>query len=279
MNKVPCLTLNNGVSIPQLGYGVFEVPPEEAQGAVEAALGVGYRHIDTAAAYYNEAGVGAAIRASGIRREDIFVTTKLRNGDQGFEQTLSAFASSNRALGLDFVDLYLIHWPVPTQDRYIPSWKALEKLYDEGAVRAIGVSNFLRPHLDRLLSTADVVPAVNQIEVHPTFQQDDLTRHVGMFGVAVEAYSPLGRGADLRSSAVLDLARRHGVSPAQIILRWHVQRGGIAIPKSVRLDRMRANFDIFNFELTNEDLRLLSSLEGGVRVGGDPSIFDRSQIR
>ena len=221
-NNIPAVTLNNGVQIPQLGFGVFQVPQEETQRIVEDALEAGYRHIDTAAAYRNEAGVGAAIAASGIPREDIFVTTKLRNGEQGTAH--AAFQNSRTALGLDYVDLYLIHWPVPSQGLFTEAWKTMEKLYTGGEIRAIGVSNFLPDHLDTLLKASDVVPAVNQIEIHPTFQQQDLTAKSRSLGIAVEAYSPLGQGGDLGAATVQSLAARYGATPAQIVLAWHLAK-------------------------------------------------------
>src|SRR5215207_5470958 len=236
---VPELALNNGVTIPQLGFGVFQVPPEDTQRVVEDALEAGYRHIDTAAAYRNEAGVGAAIAASGIPREELFITTKLRNGEQG--KAAEAFENSRKALGLDVVDLYLIHWPVPSQGLFTEAWKAMEKLYDAGQIRSIGVSNFLPEHLDTLLREAETVPAVNQIELHPTFQQQDLVAKSRSLGIAVEAYSPLGQGADLNDGAVMSLAEKYGATPAQIVLAWHLAEGNIVIPKSANSARMREN--------------------------------------
>src|SRR5665811_798548 len=228
---VPYLRLNNGVTIPQLGFGVFQVPPEQTQHVVEDALEAGYRHIDTAAGYGNESGVGAAIAASGIPREELFITTKLRNGEQG--TAAEAFEASRQALGLDFIDLYLIHWPVPSQALFVDAWRALEKIYAAGGARAIGVSNFLQDHLDTLLAETTVVPAVNQIELHPTFQQTALSAMSRAHGIAVEAYSPLGRGADLNAAAVTALAQKRGATPAQIVLAWHLGVGNIAIPKTM----------------------------------------------
>jgi diketogulonate reductase-like aldo/keto reductase len=228
---VPAITLNNGVSIPQVGLGVFEVPDEGTQANVEKALELGYRHVDTAAAYYNEVGVGAGLRASGLPREDVFVTTKVRNGDQGFDHALRAFEDSRRELGVDYVDLYLIHWPVPSKGLYVETWRAFEKLLSEGAVRAIGVSNFLPEHLDRLVAETDVVPAVNQIEVHPRFQQAAVQERCREHGIVVEAYSPLGRGAGLEAPGVVCLAAPVGVSPAQVVLRLAVEEGIFGLPK------------------------------------------------
>lgn len=281
LTSSPSLSLSGGVEIPQVGLGVFQVPDDGTQANVEQALELGYRHVDTAAAYYNEAGVGAALRASGLPREDVFVTTKLRNGDQGYEQALRAFEDSRRALGVDQVDLYLIHWPVPARDLYVETWRAFEKLLAEGAVRAIGVSNFLVEHLDRLVAEADVVPAVNQIEVHPTFQQAALQQRCRELGVAVEAYSPLGRGGDLEAAAVVAAATDLGVTPAQVVLRWAVQQGRIVIPKSMSAERQATNLDVFSFELTPEQMAAIDALESGVegRTGADPATASFTQFR
>ncbi len=276
---MPSIELNNGVLIPQVGYGVFQVPEDGTQRAVEQALEAGYRHIDTAAAYYNEAGVGAALRASGLPREDVFVTTKLRNGDQGADSTLRAFEASRTALGLDVVDLYLVHWPYPSADRYIETWRSFEKLYAEGAVRAIGVSNFLPPFLERLLAETDVVPAVNQIEIHPSFQQVDTQTASRAAGVAVQAYSPLGQGKDLHAPAVTEVAERLGVTPGQVVLRWHLQQGTIIIPKSVTPERIASNIDLFSFELTEQDMAAISALDSDERIGADPATADFTQVR
>jgi 2,5-diketo-D-gluconate reductase A len=277
--NIPTITLNNGVEIPQVGFGVFQVPEDTTQQVVEAALEAGYRHIDTAAAYYNEAGVGAALRAAGLPREQVFVTTKLRNADQGYDSALSAFESSRKALGLDVVDLYLIHWPVPAKDLYVETWRALEKLLAEGAVRAIGVSNFLPEHLSRLVAESETVPAVNQIEIHPTFQQPATQRAAREAGVAVEAYSPLGQGRDLEDDAVTRIAAEHGVTPGQVVLRWHVQQGRIVIPKSVTPERIAANIDLFSFALDDDELAAIDRLDSAARIGGDPAVFAFSQAR
>jgi 2,5-diketo-D-gluconate reductase A len=273
---IPTVTLNNGVEIPQIGFGVFQVPPDETQRIVEDALEAGYRHIDTAAAYRNEAGVGAAIAASGIPRDEIFITTKLRNGEQG--NAHEAFQNSRKALGVDFVDLYLIHWPVPSQGLFAEAWKSMEKLYANSVVRAIGVSNFLGEHLDALLQAADVVPAVNQFEIHPTFQQKELAAKCRSLGIAVEAYSPLGQGADLNAAAVKSLAAKYGATPAQIVLAWHVASGIIAIPKSSTTGRMRENADAVAITLTPADLAAITQLESGARIGSDPAIASHSQL-
>ncbi|MFE5309394.1 aldo/keto reductase [Isoptericola sp. NPDC056605] len=280
-SPVPSLPLSGDVEIPQVGLGVFQVPDDGTQANVEQALELGYRHVDTAAGYYNEAGVGAALRASGLPREDVFVTTKLRNGDQGHEQALRAFEDSRRALGVDQVDLYLIHWPVPSKDLYVETWRAFEKLLAEGAVRAIGVSNFLVEHLDRLVAETDVVPAVNQVEVHPTFQQAAVQQRCRDLGVAVEAYSPLGRGADLDAPAVVAAATELGVTPAQVVLRWAVQQGRIVIPKSLSAERQATNLDVFSFELSAAQVASIDALESGVegRTGADPVTASFTQFR
>jgi 2,5-diketo-D-gluconate reductase A len=275
----PRVVLNNGVEIPQVGFGVFQIPADGAQEAVEAALAAGYRHIDTAAAYNNEAGVGAGIAASGIPRDEIFVTTKLRNGHQGTDSVVREFDGSRAALGLDVIDLYLIHWPSPARDLYIDSWKTMEKLYADGHARAIGVSNFLKPHLDRLLAETDVVPAVNQIEIHPTFQQRDVVAQGRSAGIAPEAYSPLGQGTYLDEPAVTRIAEANGVTPAQVVLRWHLQNGTIVIPKTATPSRMTENLDLFGFELSAEDVASIDALDAGGRIGGDPMTAEWTQIR
>lgn len=270
------LVLNNGVAIPQVGFGVFQVPAEETQRIVEEALEAGYRHIDTAAAYRNEAGVCAAIAVSGIPREELFITTKLRNGEQG--SAAEAFENSRKSLGLDVVDLYLIHWPVPSQGLFTQAWKVMERLYSDGLIRAIGVSNFLEDHLDTLLADGGVVPAVNQIELHPTFQQSALAAKSRSHGIAVEAYSPLGQGADLSAEAVTALAEDKGATPAQIILAWHLAAGTIVIPKSSTPARMRENLAAANISLTAADLESINALDAGTRVGGDPAVAAHSQF-
>ena len=273
---VPNITLNNGVEIPQLGFGVFQVPPEETQRIVEDALEAGYRHIDTAAAYRNEAAVGAAIAATGIPREDIFITTKLRNGEQGMAR--EAFRNSCRELGVDYVDLYLIHWPVPSRNLFPEAWKAMETLHADGEIRAIGVSNFLADHLDTLLQSADVVPAVNQFELHPTFQQSELAAKSRSLGIAVEAYSPLGQGADLNAEPVAAAAEKYGVSPAQVVLAWHLSHGTIVIPKSANSARMRDNLAAAGVVLTTEEISGITALESGARIGSDPAVAAHSQM-
>ena len=271
---VPSVTLNNGVRIPQVGYGVFQVPPEETQRAVETALEAGYRHIDTAAGYANEEGVGAALRAVGLPREEVFVTTKVRNDDHGYDATLAAFDVSRRTLGLDVVDLYLVHWPLPHTGDYVGTWRALEKIHADGGARAIGVSNFLPEHLERLRAETDVVPAVNQVEVHPGFQNREVTAASQAAGIAVEAYSPLGRGAALGKAAVTRAAEQLSVTPAQVVLRWHVQHGRVVIPKSVTPERIRSNIEVFGFALDEDQMAAIDALEAGERTGGDPATMD-----
>lgn len=273
---MPDIALNNGVTIPQLGFGVFQVPPEDTQRIVEDALAAGYRHIDTAAAYRNEAGVGAAIAASGIPREELFITTKLRNGDQG--RAKDAFQDSLKALGLDYVDLYLIHWPVPSQELYVQAWKEMEQLYATKESRAIGISNFLADHVDTLLESADVVPAVNQIEVHPSYQQAELAAKCRALGIAIEAYSPLGQGGDLNGNAVTAVAHSHDATTAQVVLAWHLAAGTIVIPKSANSARMRENFAATSLTLTDDELASITALERGARIGADPAIAAFSQL-
>lgn len=273
------VALRGGVSIPQIGLGVFQVPSQEAQPVVERALEVGYRHIDTATAYVNEPGVGAAVRGSGLPREEVFVTSKLRNGDQGYDQALRAYDATCERLGLDALDLYLIHWPNPSAGLWQDSWRALERLRDEGRVRAVGVSNFLVEHLEELAGFADQMPAVNQIELHPTFQQADVVAACDAYNVAVEAYSPLGQGADLADPRVTEIAQDLGASPAQVILRWHLEKGHVVIPKSVSVQRLRANAALEGVVLHPEQVAAIDALEAGNRVGGDPRTFSLSQIR
>ncbi|MGW0931698.1 aldo/keto reductase [Streptomyces sp. NPDC002644] len=272
--SVPTVTLNNGVTVPQLGFGVFQVPDEETTAAVTAALEAGYRSIDTAAIYGNEAGVGKALAASGIAREELFVTTKLWNTDQGYDATLRAFDESLAKLGLDHVDLYLIHWPTPARDLYLDTWRAFERLAADGRIRAAGVSNFQPAHLRRLLDHSSLVPAVNQVELHPGLQQAELRAVHAELGIATEAWSPLAQGAVLEDEAVVTLARRYDRSPAQIVLRWHLQLGNIVIPKSVTPARIAENIDVLGFTLTEEEMASLAALDRGLRTGPDPDTFN-----
>lgn len=269
---VPTITLNDGAKIPQLGFGVFLVDPNEAERIVSDALEVGYRHIDTAAIYGNEEGVGRAIAASGIPRDELFVTTKLFNSDQGTQSAYDAIALSLEKLGLEQVNLYLIHWPSPAKDLYVESWRALEKIRDNGQTRTIGVSNFMVPHLERLIAETDTVPAVNQIELHPYHQQPEVTAFGAEHGIHTEAWGPLGQGKYplLELPEITTIAAAHGKSAAQVVLRWHLQEGHIVFPKSNRRERMAENFALFDFELGADEQASITALERGGRVGGDP---------
>jgi 2,5-diketo-D-gluconate reductase A len=271
-NSVPHIELNSGHSIPQLGFGVFLVDPSDTQRVVEDALEVGYRHLDTATGYNNETQVGAAIKASGIPREEIFVTTKLLNDDHKAGDAAGAFSRSLDMLGLDYLDLYLIHWPMPKNERFVETWRQFETFKSEGRARSIGVSNFLVPHLETLLAATDVVPDVNQVELHPVFQQRELREFQATHGIRTEAWGPLGQGKyDLFTMpAVTDVATAHDVTPAQVVLRWHIQTGNIVIPKSTRRERMAENFDIFGFELSAHEMAAIDALDENRRVGGHP---------
>ncbi|MFK0024469.1 aldo/keto reductase [Streptomyces sp. NPDC090798] len=261
--------------MPQLGFGVWQVPDDEAEQAVATALESGYRSIDTAAIYGNEEGTGKAIAASGIPREDLFVTTKLWNSDQGYDSTLRAFDTSLEKLGLDYLDLYLIHWPLPSRGKYIDTYKAFEKLYTDGRVKAIGVSNFYPEHLEKLIEATSVVPAVNQIELHPHLQQHAAREYHAEQGIATEAWSPLGSGKGLLEvPAIVAIAQKHNRTPAQIVLRWHIQLGNIVIPKSVTPSRIKENIDVFDFSLDAEDIAAISALNEDRRLGPDPATFD-----
>jgi 2,5-diketo-D-gluconate reductase A len=271
--SIPTVTLHDGVEIPQLGFGVFQVPPKETQTAVEEALDAGYRHIDTAAAYRNEAGVGAAIAASGIPRDEIFVTTKLWNSEQGYDSTLAACEKSLERLGTDHFDLYLIHWPVPTEDRFLETWRAFEKISEQGQSRSIGVSNFRIEDLERIEREAEMLPTVNQVELHPKLQQAELRSWHQEHDVATEAWSPLAQGAVLDDETIATIAAHHEKTPAQTILRWHLQIGNVVIPKSVTPERVRENFDLFDFELSEDDLAAIARLDAGERIGPDPATF------
>ncbi len=269
---VPSLPLNSGHSIPKLGLGVWAVDASDTQRVVEEALELGYRHIDTAAAYGNEEGVGKAVAASGLPRDEVFVTTKLPNHEHGTDVVRDSFRSSLDRLGLDSVDLYLIHWPVPSSNRYVETWQTFEELGAEGLVRSIGVSNFLPEHLERLLTETDTVPAVNQIELHPIFQQRDVVEYSRSKGIEIEGWSPLGAGRyDLAAMPpIAAAAEAHGKTPAQVVLRWHLQRDVIVFPKSSHAERLRQNFELFDFELTEEQLTAIDALDRNERIGGDP---------
>jgi 2,5-diketo-D-gluconate reductase A len=273
--QVPTIDLGGGVAIPQLGFGVFQVPPQDTEEVVLRALEVGYRHIDTAAAYRNEAGVGRAVTRFGLPREEVFITTKLWNADHGHDSTIQAFAASAERLQMDYVDLYLIHWPVPKADRYVETFQAFKELKDAGRVRAIGVSNFKEAHLRRVVDGTGETPAVNQIELHPYLQQEELRLVHDELGIVTEAWSPLAQGAVLDDPVITRIAEAHGRTPAQVVLRWHLQIGNVVIPKSVTPARMKENFDVFDFELTSEDLDAIHDLDKGEagRTGPDPDEF------
>ncbi len=271
---VAAIKLNDGNSIPQLGFGVWRITDEEAVASVSTALETGYRHIDTAAIYKNEEGVGRAIRDSGIARKDIFLTTKVWNDDQGYDATLKAFDASASRLGTDYFDLYLIHWPMPNKDLFPATWKALIKLREEGRVKSIGVSNFRTADLRRLERESDIVPAVNQIELHPYFQQDELRQYHQQHNIATEAWSPLGQGKILDNPVLKTIAEKHNKSVAQIILRWHLDIGNIIIPKSVTPERIRENFAVTDFKLSGTEhdaINKLDAVDG--RIGPDPTTF------
>ncbi|MFE3590556.1 aldo/keto reductase [Streptomyces niveus] len=278
MSKVPSLTLNNGVEMPQLGFGVWQVPDDEAARAVGTALEAGYRSIDTAAIYGNEEGTGKAIGASGIARDELFVTTKLWNSKQEpwtRDRVLRAFDKSLSRLALDHVDLYLIHWPRAVRTDYLTIWRAFEEIAESGRARAVGVSNFQPAHLRRLLDETSLVPAVNQVELHPQFQQSEVRAVNAEHGIVTEAWSPLGSGKGLLEvPTVLAVARKHERTAAQIVLRWHLQLGNVVIPKSVTPSRIVENFDVFGFELDPEDLAALAALDSGTRLGDDPDAYD-----
>ncbi|MYW02868.1 aldo/keto reductase [Streptomyces sp. SID3343] len=275
MSDVPEVILNNDVRIPQLGFGVWQVPNEGAAAAVTSALESGYRLVDTAGAYGNEEGVGAAIAASGIARDELFVTTKLWNREQGHDRALRAFDASLERLGLDHVDLYLIHWPVPKADKYVETWRALGKLYAEGRVRAIGVSNFRPAHLTRLIEETGLVPALNQIELHPHLPQLASRAFHAEHAIVTEAWSPLAQGGELlRDATVVTIADRLERTPAQVVLRWHIQLGNVVIPKSVTPARIAQNIEVFDFVLDEDDLAALATLETGERTGPDPDTFN-----
>ncbi|AJE43295.1 aldo/keto reductase [Streptomyces nodosus] len=275
--KVPPTILNNGVEMPQLGFGVWQVPDAEAERAVATALEAGYRSIDTAAIYGNEEGVGRAVSASGIAREDLFITTKLWNSDQGYDSTMRAFDASLEKLGLEYVDLYLIHWPVPSRGDFVETYQAFEKIYADGRAKAIGVSNFLPEHLETLIAQTSVIPAVNQIELHPHLQQLAAREFHAEQGIATEAWSPLGQGKGLLEvPAIVAIGQKHNRTPAQIVLRWHIQLGTIVIPKSVTPSRIKENIEVFDFSLDTEDMAAISALNEDRRIGPDPATFDPS---
>lgn len=265
------ITLNDGVIMPQVGFGVWQVNDDDAQPAVEKALEVGYRNIDSAAVYKNEAGVGRAILASGLARVDFFVTTKLWNDDQGTDKTFAAFEKSVDLLGLDFVDLYLIHWASPKRGLYKEAWETLMKIQESGRARSIGVSNFAIDHLEVLAGATGVVPAVNQIELHPFLQQRELQEYNTAHGIVTEAWSPLAQGKSLDNEILLGLAAKHDKTVAQVVIRWHMQSDRLVIPKSTTPHRIKENFGVFDFELDADDMTLIATLDSGTRLGPDPS--------
>ncbi len=274
MSDIPTVTLNNGLDIPQLGFGVFQIPPEQTKEATLTALETGYRHIDTAQMYGNEKQVGAAVAASGLNRGDIFVTSKLNNSFHARDEALAAFDRSLADLGFDYLDLFLIHWPLPQVGDFVETWQAMEEIYRSGRARSIGVSNFQPHHLRRLLQDSTVVPAVNQIEVHPYLTQDALRAFDAEHGIATEAWSPIAQGKVLDDPVITRIARAHERTPAQVTLRWHLQRGDIIFPKSITPARVRENFEVFDFELPALDMLELSELNRDERIGPDPDTFN-----
>lgn len=265
------LSLHDGARIPQVGLGVWQTPDNEAAPAVKAALDAGYRHVDTAAVYENEQGVGEGIRQSGLPRSDIFLTTKLWNTDQGYEQTLKAFEASLKRLGTDYVDLYLIHWPSAHRGLFVDTWKALVTLKEEGRAKSIGVSNFYPEHIEKIVAETGVVPVINQIELHPDFQQRETRAFHEKHKIATQSWSPLGQGKLLGHPVIAEIAQKLGRTPAQVIIRWHIENGLVVIPKSVTPSRIVENFKVFDFKLSAEDLDRLNVLDdAGARIGPDP---------
>ena len=273
--QVPRVPLAGGVEIPQLGFGVFQIPPDETAEAPMRAVDTGYRHVDTASAYRNEAGVGQAFRASGLDRDEVFITTKCFNTQQGYEEAKHALRESLDRLDLDFVDLYLIHWPVPAHDRYVETWKAFIEAQEQGLVRAIGVSNFQPAHLRRLADETGVTPVVNQVELHPRFQQPGLRREHEELGIVTEAWSPLAQGAVLDDPVITRIAEAHERTPGQVVLRWHIQLGNVVFPKSATPERIEENFRIFDFHLSESEMEEMEALDAGERNGPDPDTFVR----
>jgi 2,5-diketo-D-gluconate reductase A len=274
MTAVPSIALNNGTEIPQLGFGVFQIEPERTKDATLAALEVGYRHIDTAEMYGNEKEVGEAVRASGIDRGEIFVTSKLNNSFHAYDAALGAFDGTLKALDIDYLDLFLVHWPLPGVGDFVETWKAMEKMYESGRVRAIGVSNFQPHHLRRVAQEATVTPAVNQVEIHPYLANEEVRAYDAEHGIATEAWSPIAQGKVLDDPTIVRIAENLGRTPAQVTLRWHVQRGDIVFPKSVTRERVEENFAIFDFELSGTDMTDITGLDRGERTGPDPDTFN-----
>lgn len=270
MASIPQLTLNDGNTIPQLGFGVYKIPEAETADAVLAALDAGYRHIDTAAFYENERGVGEGVRRSGLDRSEVFVTSKVWWTENGYDSTLRSFDASLERLGFDTIDLFLIHWPAPASDRYVETWRALERVRDEGRARSIGVANFHIHHLERLARETETVPAVNQVELHPWLPQAEVRAYDAAHGIVTEAWSPLARGRVLGDETLDRLAAKHAVTPAQVVIRWQLQLANVVIPKSTSPERIRSNLDVFGFELDADDLAAIATLESGERTGKDP---------
>ena len=275
MTAVPTVLLNNGVEIPQLGFGVFKVPPEQTEDVTRTALEVGYRHVDTAQMYGNEAGVGRAVRAAGLARDEVFVTSKLDNPNHARDDALRSFDGTLAELGFDHVDLFLIHWPLPEVGDFVETWHAMEEIYRSGRARAIGVSNFTPHHLRRLLAAAEVVPAVNQIEVHPYLVQDDVRAFGAEHGIVTEAWAPIARGRVLDDPVITTIAKRLERTPAQVTLRWAIQRGDVVFPKSVSRGRIEENFDLFDFELADDEMAEITALDRQERTGPDPDTMNR----
>ena len=274
MTEVPTTTLNNGVVIPQLGFGVYQITPDDTRQTTLDALEVGYRHIDTAEMYGNEKQVGEAVAASGLSRSEVFVTSKLNNGFHARDAALRAFDETLDALGFDYLDLFLIHWPLPSIGDFVETWKAMREISESGRVKAIGVSNFQEAHLQRLFDETSIVPAVNQIEVHPYLVQDSLRAFGAAHGIVTEAWSPIAKGKVLADEVIVSIAEKVDKSPAQVTLRWHIQRGDIVFPKSVTRSRVEENFAIFDFELSDDDMRSITELDRHERTGPDPDTFN-----
>jgi len=271
---VPDITLNNGLKIPQLGFGVFQIDPDETRAATLAAFEAGYRHIDTAEMYGNESGVGEAVRDSSLDRSEVFVTSKLDNGSHDHDDALKAFDQTLAELGFDYLDLFLVHWPLPDVGDFVETWKAMEKIYESGRAKAVGVSNFTPQHLGRLAAEATVPPAVNQVEVHPYLRNDEVRAYGVEHGIATEAWSPIARGKVLEDPTITRIAENLDRTPAQVTLRWHLQRGDIVFPKSVTRSRVEENFAIFDFELSGTDMTDIDGLDRGERTGPDPDTFN-----
>ncbi len=270
----PLITLNDGKSLPAVGFGVFQIRPADTEEAVGTALRAGYRHIDTAAAYRNERETGRAVANSGVPREQLYLVTKLWNADQGYDSTLKAFDASMDRLGIDYLDLYLIHWPLPQLNKFVDTFKAFAHLRDQGRIRSIGVSNFEPEHLKLLIDATGIVPAVNQVELHPRLPQTALREVHARLGIATEAWGPLGQGSLLDDATVMAVAQDCDRTPAQVLIRWHIQLGNIVIPKSVNPERIASNFDVFDFELSTDQMVSISSLDDGKRLGPNPRTFD-----